>query len=410
MEICSISACTGCMMCADICPKEAIHFEINPQGFWYPKVDDALCVHCNGCVESCPVNIQKKNDKTSTIRAMWNKAEEERVQATSGGTFIPLAETVLAENGVVYGAGFDEEDRVCHQRIDSIQKLYKLRGSKYVQSCTKGIYNNVRADLENGRKVLFSGTPCQVSALRSFLKKDYSNLVCIDVVCHGVPSPKVFQDYLNYMNQQYDSKPTAICFRYKNPGWSVFSMKIDYENGKSYEASKFQDPFLNLFLAGKGLGDLVLRPSCFECRFTSPERSGDLTLGDFWGIKALNKSQADQEKGVSIVLVNSAKGKALLDCITPRMEIRKKDWEDALRSNQSFVRPWAKPERYETFWKDYGEMPFSRIAEIYTTYDKDEEDKKLAEATYRASAYKRPRFWVAYYLKKIMKWRRLYRR
>lgn len=390
-------------MCSDICPKNAIRFTINDQGFWYPTIDDALCIHCNRCKINCPANTQKKYEKSNVVLAMWNKDTDERLQATSGGVFCPLAESVLNENGVVYGAGFDEKNHVCHQRIDSVAELGRLRGSKYIQSNTAEIYNRVLKDLKNGYKVLFSGTPCQVSALRTFLGKEYSSLICVDIVCHGVPSPKVFEDYLKNLSQEYGSDPVSINFRYKKPGWSVFSMKIDFANGASYEASKFKDPFLNLFLAGKGKGDLILRPSCFECRFTSPERAGDLTIGDFWGIKALDKSQADQEKGVNIVIVNSPKGEKLLHSIENRMSTRKKGWEDAFVSNQSFIRPWKKPELYDAFWKSYHQMNFSQIVNHYTQYDSAEEQKKLSEARKRASMYRDLRFMTKYYIKKIIK-------
>lgn len=250
MEICNKKDCTGCLACVSICKKGAIRYIYNEQGFRYPVVDGNLCVGCNQCKKVCPANNQVKNSKTDSVYAAWNKDNIARLEATSGGVFLLLARQIIVQGGTVYGAAFDERFSVKHQRVDNVEDLKKLRGSKYVQSDTLGIFEKVKDDLVSGRTVLFSGTPCQVSALKGYLGKEYTNLVCIDLVCHGVPSPLVFRDYLNELRQKYGSEPATVSFRYKEPCWSVFSMRIKFKNEKVYQASKFMDPYLYFFLAG----------------------------------------------------------------------------------------------------------------------------------------------------------------
>lgn len=251
MEICKETSCVGCMMCAEVCPKSAINYKVNNQGFWYPHIEEDKCIGCKKCERVCPVHIDNKYDKTEDIIAAWNKDKNRRFSSTSGGVFYPIAKYILDRDGVVYGVALDKSNRVYHTRIESANELQLLSGSKYAQSNTEGCYKKVKDDLAVGRRVLFSGTPCQVSALKSFLGKKFENLVCIDIVCHGVPSPRVFKDYLDYMSLKYSSTPVKINFRYKKPCWSVFSMKIDFEDGNIYTASKFRDPYLYFFLVGE---------------------------------------------------------------------------------------------------------------------------------------------------------------
>ena len=216
-----------------------------------------------------------------------------------------LAGQILKEGGVVYGAAFNEKMEVHHQRVDSETGLETLVGSKYVQSDVQHCYEQVKQDLGSGKIVLFSGVPCQVAALKNYLGKNYNNLLCIDMVCHGVPSPRVFRDYLNYLSKKFESFPQKVYFRYKKPGWSVFSMRVEFENGKVYQATKFDDPYLIFFLK-----DLILRPSCHLCCFTSQNRVGDITLADFWKYQADIAQRRGTEKGVNLVV--QLKGIAVL--------------------------------------------------------------------------------------------------
>ena len=250
IKICDYNACTGCRACENVCSQKAITFHENIKGFSYPKISVDLCINCGMCKKNCVVNYQHKHLEKGKVYACWNVNKKERLDSTSGGIFRLLSEKILDEGGIVYGAGFDNNMVVHHMRIEEKKNLYKLLGSKYVQSDIKGIYQKVRADLENGKKVLFSGVACQVSALKNYLKKDYDNLLCVDILCHGVPSPLVFRDYLKYMEKKYKSDVQKVNFRYKRPGWSVFSMRLDFKNGQKYIKSKFKDPFLSFFSSG----------------------------------------------------------------------------------------------------------------------------------------------------------------
>ena len=348
------------MACASVCQKNAIRPLEDEHGFIHPQVDEAQCINCGKCARVCPAIIQNKYKQTRAIYACWQLDEKKRFEATSGGAFMTIAEKFVADGGAVYGAAFEEDYVVKHIRVDNSENLTKLRGSKYVQSVTYGIFESVKKDLQSGIKVLFSGTPCQVSALKNYLGKDNEKLYTIDIVCHGVPSPKVYREYLSYIEEKYCEGIDSINFRYKKPSWSVFSMKIHFIDGRKYVANKFKDPFLYFFLAGGG--DLTLRKSCFQCRFTSPERVGDITLGDFWGIKAEHYSQRGIEKGVGLVLLNSEKGCELFDVIKNQLYIEKRNWEDAHRSNKSFSSPWSQPARFDEFWNYYNKNGFEKSA------------------------------------------------
>lgn len=250
MKICDELSCTGCLACADTCKMQAISVKKNGQGFSYPIINDAVCVRCGKCVSVCPVNVQKKNKAATTPFACWDKDNEERKSATSGGFFTCLAKKIVKDGGVAYGAAYDSSLKVVHKRITSLNEVAQIRGSKYVQSDTSQIYKKVKADLSIGQKVLFSGTPCQVAALKNYLGKDYENLLLVDIMCHGVPSPLIYDDYRRWLENKQKSKIRKLDFRYKKPGWTVFSMKADFENGKSYVSSKYEDPYHCFFSLG----------------------------------------------------------------------------------------------------------------------------------------------------------------
>ena len=387
MLICQEKDCTGCMAYVSVCAKGAISVSHDSSGFSHPVIDEGKCVKCNRCKTICPVNIQNKNEKEGDIYAAWQKKESDRLAATSGGVFTAIAQKFLKDGGIVYGAAFDENNCVRHIRATTEVDGLRLRGSKYVQSDTLRIYDCVVDDLKKGNKVLFSGTPCQISAMKSIAKSHLENLYCVDIVCHGVPSPKVFSDYIEDLNCKYQARAKDISFRYKVPGWSVFSMRVLFDNGEEYVASKFKDPYLGFFLAG---GDLTLRESCFQCKFTSPERCGDITLADFWCIRATKQRQRGIEKGVNLVAINSPKGESLFRGITDELYFEKRKWSEAYASNQSFKKPWKKPANYEEFWKDYSRLTFSEMVDKYHKYDEVAEAEQIREAEKRATIYKTP--------------------
>lgn len=381
MEICNNLECTGCMACLDICKHNAIKQVIDKNGFVFPKIDKEKCVSCKQCQKICPVNNQYKNTKSSIVLACWNNSKKIRISSSSGGVFFLLAEAVIKSGGIVYGAALNENLYIEHQRITSLSDIKNIQGSKYVQSNTKGIFKLVKNDLENDKIVLFSGTPCQVSGLKTYINKKYPKLICIDLVCHGVPSPQLFTDYIHYITQKYNKPPKNIIFRYKKPNWTVSSMKIDFVNKQSYISSKFNDPYLSFFLS-----DLSLRPSCFYCKFSTEERAGDITLGDFWNFKALQFDQRSIEKGVSLVILSTLKGKQLFNHISCNLYMKECNWIDAHNSNQSLSRPWRKPENYEEFWEDYKNKCFEDLQIKYCTQQQLEK-QFLKESWKRAHYY-----------------------
>lgn len=383
--ICEPSACTGCRACESICPKGAIHFDDDERGFKRPVIDANVCVNCYACERVCVVHQQNLHAEEGRVYACWSKNKNKRRQSTSGGAFRLLAEAVLEEGGVVYGAAFDKNMVVRHIRVLDKEGLMMLVGSKYVQSDVRDCYQQAKHDLIDGKTVLFSGVACQIAALKNYLGRPYDNLLCVDAVCHGVPSPLVFKDYVKFLSDKFESFPSQINFRYKKPGWTVFSMRVVFESGKVYQATKFKDPFLNFFL-----GDLILRPSCHECRFTQHNRTGDITLADFWKYQADSFKKRGTEKGVNLLIINSKIGEKWFSKIQDAIFFEEKNWCDAESSNKSFTEPWAVPARAERFWKDYGNCTFEQMAGHYSIPAKKEEFTARRRAWQNAHKYMLP--------------------
>ncbi len=301
--------CTGCSACVSICPTKAITLVENEEGFKYPTIDENLCTNCGLCKTVCYINneIHTNTDSPACYAAAAN--DEIRTISTSGGIFTLLAEFILEKGGYVFGAAYDENWNLSHIFVDNKEDLNKLRGSKYFQSNMNNCFSKVKELLNKNSQVLFSGTPCQIAGLKLFLKKDYENLICVDILCHGVPSYKVVNKFLT---EKYDiSKIKNIAFRDKTQtGWSGATMAVSltFSDGKVINDKDFYTGFLN---------NLFLRKCCGTCDFARPQRQGDITIGDFWGIEKI-VSYFNDQKGISIILVNNSKGHALFG------EIRRK--------------------------------------------------------------------------------------
>ena len=332
--------CCGCCACGDICPKQAISFKNDEEGFWYPQVDRTKCVNCNLCEKVCPFLKEKDTSKPLDCFAAFNKNEEERKNSSSGGIFALLMNHVLDEQGVIFGAVLDKNWMVCHTHVDNYEDAKLLRGSKYVQSYLEGNYKQVQEYLKQGRKVLFSGTSCQVAALKNFLGKEYDNLITVDVVCHGVPSPGVWKEYLKYLRRpegavkgkntvlsSLNDTPSieGISFRDKANGWKKYGFVVrystDHREVEKFGLSSLNTNFVweshddNVYMQGF-LNNFYLRPSCYRCRVKAGRCGSDLTLGDFWGIEDV-MPHIDDDKGVSLVLANSKKGEDIIRIINP---------------------------------------------------------------------------------------------
>ncbi len=353
--LCSKESCTGCAACYNICPKHAIRMETDQEGFVRPFIDDKVCVECRKCETVCHV-LQEKSFQTNRqkVYAVKVKDDEVRERSSSGGLFSALAEAVLAKQGIVYGAAYDEELRVVHIGIEDRKELYRLQGSKYVQSNLGNIYRDVQEQLDSGRTVLFGGTPCQVAGLYSFLGENRDNLYTYDIVCHGVPSPKIFSEYLKYIEEKRGQKATRVDFRYKRPNWSLWSLKIDFENGEPYIKSIKADPYMLGFL-----NNYFLRESCHNCRYTSTKRVADVTIADFWGIEQADLAMENDNRGISLCIVNSEKGQALLDASSPMFEMEETTMEKAAREQPCLKQSFSPSPEREAFWVEYEKNGFS---------------------------------------------------
>lgn len=317
--------CCGCGSCVEICPKQCITFEEDAEGFWYPKVNMYDCIECGLCETRCPVlNEYKAIDYAREAYGTYIKDDSVRAKSSSGGIFGAIAESVLIDGGFVCGAAFDEKFEVSHVMIDSLEQLDLLRGSKYLQSRNKGIYTQVREKLIEGKNVLYSGTACQVAGLKKYLNKEYENLITIDVLCHGVPSPKLWKKYIDELSDFRRNRIDDVIFRNKDMGWKSYSVKIDIDGGNGICEKYPQNCYMRLFLS-----NICLRPSCHSCRYKSMERPSDITMGDFWGIEQV-LPELDDDKGTSIVQINTAKGKKVFNKIEGNLIYQKVDIDVAL--------------------------------------------------------------------------------
>ena len=353
--------CCGCSACYNICPKQAITMEEDEKGFRYPIVDEEKCIDCKLCEKVCPIISNQKVENKPKAYACINKNGKIRSESSSGGIFTLLAEEIIDMKGIVFGVAFDENFNVMHKYVENKEQLKELRGSKYLQSDIKEIYKQVKAFLEQDRYVLFTGTPCQVEGLKSFLQQNYDRLYTQDIVCHGVPSKKVWQKYLgNSKNMKY-GKIKNINFRNKKDSWESYSMNIEYDN-YTYNINHNNDMYMKAFLQ-----DLSLRDSCYSCHFKKFNRNSDITLADFWGISKI-KPKLNDHKGISLVIVNSKKGEKLLGKIKDKCSIIEEvDIEETIKYNKSFITSAVQNKEREQFFKDLNSnMEFEKVVKKYT--------------------------------------------
>lgn len=337
--------CCGCGACVQKCPKTCISLQEDNEGFLYPQVDTVTCIDCGLCEKVCPVLTPYETRKPQQVLAAINKNEKIRMESSSGGIFTLLAEKIINEGGVVFGARFDEEWQVTLDYTETIEGLAAFRGSKYVQARTCETYKQCERFLKEGRKVLYTGTPCQIAGLHHFLRKGYDNLTTCDFVCHGTPSPKVWRLYLKDVIEGANRAISDIQFRNKDNGWKAFNFKMTYDEGRETTAlsSCHKD---NLFMRAF-LRDMILRPSCHDCKAKSCRSGSDITIADYWGINSIHPKM-DDDKGTGLVLIHTSKGESALDlALTNYLETT---YEEALRNNPAIERPAvAHPNRAKFF-------------------------------------------------------------
>lgn len=355
--------CYGCFACFNICPQNCISMKDDEEGFLYPNVDKTKCIECDLCEKVCPITKNAQNNSETIVYACKNKNLNIRMESSSGGIFTLLSENTLNKGGVVFGACFNEKLEVIHSFTETIDGLAKFRGPKYVQSQIGGSYHKAKEFLKRGKEVLFSGTPCQIAGLKSFLNKDYDNLICVDVVCHGVPSPFVFKKYLDNIEKKYDDKVMSFNFKDKKDGWKKYRNTTKYKTGRVVSQYGYESLFMKGFL-----DDIYIRPACFNCHNKYPNYSSDITLGDYWGIQT-KYPEFDDDKGVSLVLVHSKSGLEIFKLLSNKMEFIKSDLEHASKYNPCVVRSVKAHKNRKKFFKQLNENELS-IETIIRKYTK----------------------------------------
>lgn len=363
IEIKDKKDCSGCNACKNICPKNAIEMVNDEKGFRYPRVNRDLCIECNLCNKICPVKNELKINNNPIAYACYNKNLEERLNSSSGGIFILLAKQILEKGGYVVGATYDEEFNVKHTIINDFKDIKLLQTSKYVQSDVGDIYIRVKELLEGGKHILFTGTPCQIEGLNSFLGKKYDKLYLQDIICHGVPSPLVWKKYIAYRSEKDNEKPININFRNKDNGWKKFNLKFQYTN-KEYKNNQTKDYYLLAFLK-----NVILRDSCYDCSFKKKNRISDITLADFWGIENILPDLFD-DKGTSLVIINSDKGKELFEKIDKDIVKKEISFEDAIKFNKNMTFSVEKNKNRDKFFENLNNISFDKLCKKYVLDNK----------------------------------------
>lgn len=353
IKIAKKEECTGCHGCYNVCPKKCIDMKFDEEGFLYPSVDSNKCVECGLCEKVCPIIHTVEVENEPIAIGCYNKDEKIRMNSSSGGIFTLISELVIKSGGVVFGAEFDENYNVRHNYVDNMEDLHKFRGSKYVQSTIGSSYYDAKQFLEQGRQVLFSGTPCQIAGLKRYLQKDYDNLICQDIVCHGVPSTYVWEHYKTFIAN--GRKISGVKFRDKSTGWKTYSLQIDFDDGSLYKDIGNENCYIKGFVR-----DFYLRPSCYECKYKTLHRESDITLADFWGIEA-NVPELDDNKGTSLIFVNSDKGKDYFEKIKGKIIFKVVDIEKSVTFNTSAFRACTYTKKKLIFYKKYAEEDFDLL-------------------------------------------------
>lgn len=326
-------------------------------GYVYPVVSEDKCVDCGLCEKVCPTLRFESIKDTYDLEcfAAWNKDEEIRRLSTSGGVFSVIAENFINNNGYVAGVRLSDSNKTEHVILDSSESLYQLRKAKYVQSDLGNIFQEVKTLLESDNKVLFSGTPCQISGLKAFLQKEYSNLFTVDIICHGVANQKVFDSYIKSLENTKGTALKSFDFRNKYSGWERYSTKAVFDNGEELFTGKNDDMFLKGYLDYS----LYVRPSCTDCLFKGSNRCSDITLGDFWGVK--NILPEDDDKGVSAVIVNTEKGKSLFESAKQNLTVRSVDIDHIVSGNPSLIKSTQTGPYSEYFFRRFEKTDFSEL-------------------------------------------------
>lgn len=335
IDIVSKQDCVGCKACGDVCPVQAITYKIDKEGFWYPHIIMNECISCGLCEKVCPA--LKKHYGTDNGREkpkaykVYHKDKSIRYNSTSGALYYALAKAFIDKGGYIAGCVYnDHYSGAFHYVSNTKEGLKKIMGSKYFQSDTEGIFLEVKELLAAGKNVLFCGTPCHISALYGFLQKKYANLYTVDFICRGINSPLAFSKYMDELKVRFQSDIAEVHFKNKSHGWTNLGTLIKFKNGKQYYRNKFNDPWVNAFVAG----NLYMRPSCGVCKYKDFPRTSDITMGDFWG---LDFTREEEKLGVSAALINTKKGDALLNMADKFLALEERSFHEVVEGNPALI-------------------------------------------------------------------------
>lgn len=345
--------CCGCGACENVCPVGAIHYISDHNGFYKPVVEDK-CIHCGLCLKRCPLEKPLEGNALQAVYACRNQDMQIVQKSSSGGVFASLAAKILDEGGCVFGCSWDGM-RTKHVEVDDVTQLPKLYKSKYLQSDMTGVHTQIENRLKEGKIVLFCGTPCQVAGLKSGLGEMYSKLITVDFICHGIPSPKVFQKYLQGLENKHQSKVTNVCFRDKDYGWKESQMTVSFTDGSTYSKPAAQDSYYRAFLC-----NLSLNQSCGDCKFNRLPRVSDITLGDFWNVEKYHEQFCDN-KGASCVILNSDAGVSLFQTIQSQLHTQPSSAKSVLDGNPFLNGHCTLHKRRETFFAGLEEEPLDDL-------------------------------------------------
>ncbi len=387
IEIEEKKKCCGCTACVSVCPSKCIVMEKDDEGFDYPHVNVEKCTICNLCESVCPVldrskalpfvDINKFSSKEDFTKAVIDqthvlpdayvvflKDEMLRNDSTSGGYFTAIAKNIIAKNGLVYGVEVDYHKNIIHSSASTCEEFGRFRGSKYVQSEQSGIYSDIRENLNSDKWVLYTGTPCQVEGLKCYLGKEYEKLVTVDIICHGVGSPKYWKKYVDFMEQKYGSEISKVKFREKTYGYNSPCMAVYFKNGKSSHKGHDDDLYWTAFSKF-----YIFRPSCYDCVFKTINHSADFSVGDFWNTSDLDEKYRNAN-GCSLILVHSTKAQKLLVEISNTIEMVSIDLNKALIINggpmpSKLITSSPVVEKRQQFMKDMNVLPLDLLTQKY---------------------------------------------
>ena len=345
MKIADRNHCTGCGACADACPVSCIAMKTSEEGFLFPVVDESRCIGCDVCKKACHVLNPPEKLLPETVFAAWARDDSIRTSSSSGGVYSVLGEYVLENGGVISGCRFDGDMVLKHELCDQPGGTVRFRGSKYVQCFTDGVYRKIKQELIKGKTVLFTGTPCQVAGLLTFLGRPYEKLITCDLVCHGVPSQKIFRSYLERHRLSPNPDHSVIAFR-DLKGWGDFYIRISEQDDIQWRSDDTTNEFIRAFLSGYDYNE-----ACYECPYARVERTGDLTLADFWGLGKSIPFDGDSSKGCSLILVNTEKGSKLLQAIQDKLFLEKRTLEEARQGNGQLRNPVLRQPMRDVFYQ-----------------------------------------------------------